>query len=119
MAHSSGRYAGLTQRLLDSVLGPTGRTPSGLRRAALERAAELGGRPATGPAGDGVPVPLAAYVDAVARHAYTVTDADVAGLRRADFSEDDSFEITVAAAVGAALARLERGMAALKGGGNT
>jgi len=44
-----------------------------------------------------------------------VTDADVAGLAPAGYSEDAVFELTVAAAVGAALNRLERGLAALRG----
>jgi hypothetical protein len=54
------------------------------------------------------------YVDTVARHAYKVTDADVTALREAH-SDDAVFEITVAAAVGAAFHRLERGLAALGG----
>jgi alkylhydroperoxidase family enzyme len=62
-----------------------------------------------------LPPPLAAYVEKVARHAYKVTDADVAALQRDGHSDDALFEITVAAAVGAALLRLERGMAALRG----
>jgi hypothetical protein len=40
----------------------------------------------------------------------------VASLRRAGYSEDAIFEITSSAALGAALGRLERGMAALQGG---
>lgn len=95
------RYDALKQRLLDAVLSTPGDTPAALRRAALERGA--------------LPGPLAAYVDKVARHAYKVTDADVAGLRQAGHSEDAIFEITAAAAVGAALERLNRGMAALHG----
>ena len=62
-----------------------------------------------------LPAPVASYVDKVARHAYTVTDADVSALQQAGHSDDSIFEITVAATVGAALYRLERGMAALRG----
>jgi alkylhydroperoxidase family enzyme len=62
-----------------------------------------------------VPQALAQYVDAVARHAYRVTDADVAALQRSGQSDDSIFEITVAAAVGAAMHRLTRGMMALRG----
>lgn len=51
----------------------------------------------------------------VARHAYTVTDGDIAALREAGYSEDAIFEITLSAAVGAGLARLERGLAVLRG----
>jgi hypothetical protein len=39
----------------------------------------------------------------------------LAALQRAGQSDDSLFEITVAAAVGAALHRLDRGMAALRG----
>ena len=104
-----GRYSALTQRLVDAVLTTPGHTPSALRRAAMARAARPGG-----PA-DGVPAQLAGYVDKVALHAYRVTDDDLAALLRVDSSEDAIFEITASAAVGAALARLDRGLAALRG----
>src|SRR5256884_8397297 len=105
-----GRYAAFTQRLLDSVLDAPGHTSSELRRAALARAA----RP--GVPGDGLAAPLGRYVDTVARHAYKLTDDDLTALRRAGSSEDAIFEITVSAALGAALDRLERGLAPLRGG---
>ena len=63
----------------------------------------------------GVPPALTRYVDTVARHAYRVTDADVRALQAAGQSDDALFEVTVAAAVGAAMHRLQRGMAALRG----
>ncbi len=105
----SGRYAAFTRRLLDSVLGTPGRTSGEVRRAVLARAA----RP--GVPADGLSAPLRRYVDMVARHAYKVTDGDVAELQRGGSSDDVLFEITVAAALGAALGRLERGLAALRG----
>jgi alkylhydroperoxidase family enzyme len=95
------RYDAFRQRLVDAVLNTPGETPVELRRAALHRRA--------------LPPPLAPYVEKVALHAYKVTDDDVATLRRNGHSDDALFEITVAAAVGAALHRLERGMAALRG----
>ena len=79
------------------------------RRSALERAKGIRG------AGGDLSPDLTRYVDTVARHAYKVTDADVAALQNSANSDDALFEITVAAAVGAALHRLERGMAALRG----
>ena len=54
-------------------------------------------------------------MDNVALHAYTVTDGDIAALQRSGSSDDALFEVTVAAALGAALGRLERGLAALRG----
>lgn len=95
------RYEDLRRRLVDAVLTTPGQTSVELRRSALERAT--------------APAPLATYVSTVARHAYRVTDADVAKLRQAGHSDDSLFEITVAAAVGAALYRLDRGLAALRG----
>jgi alkylhydroperoxidase family enzyme len=43
-------------------------------------------------------------------------DEDVAALKHAGLSENAIFEATASAALGAALARLERGLAALGGG---
>jgi alkylhydroperoxidase family enzyme len=112
MGHVSGRYAALTQRVVDAVLAGPGHTPSQLRRTVAARAGGAGG---AGRPSDGVPAPLAGYVDKVSLHAYKVTDADLAALLRAGNSDDSLFEITVSAALGAALARLERGLAALRG----
>jgi hypothetical protein len=95
------RYEEFRRRLVDAVLHTPGDTALELRRDALERGAVAG--------------PLGSYVSTVARHAYRVTDADVAALRQAGHSDDALFEITVATAVGAALHRLDRGMAALRG----
>jgi len=78
MGDLRGRYAAFTERLVTSVLAGPGYASNALRRAALARAARLGGwrDPAGGP-GDGVPAPLAGYVDKVALHAYLVTGDDV------------------------------------------
>ena len=103
------RYDAFKQRLVDAVLSSPGDTPAALRSAVFER----GTRP--GMASRELPGPLASYVDKVARHAYKVTDEDVAALQRGGNSDDALFEITVAAALGAALVRLDRGMAALRG----
>jgi hypothetical protein len=104
------RYRSLHERLIDAVLRTPGATCEWLRRAVLERAQ---GKP--GPR-DAVPPALAHYVDTVARHAYRVMDADVRALQTEGGQSDDAvFEVTVVAAVGAAMYRLERGMAALRG----
>jgi alkylhydroperoxidase family enzyme len=94
------RYDVFRKQLEFAVLNTPGDSPTALRRAAMQRGT--------------IPTPLASYVDKVARHAHKVTDADVAELRDS-YSDDALFEITVAAAVGAALHRLDRGMAALRG----
>ena len=103
------RYDALQKRLVDAVLNAPGDTTETQRRAVLEQARETPG------AKGNLSPALTRYVDTVARHAYKVTDADVTALQRAGQSDDSLFEITVAAAVGAALHRLDRGMAALRG----
>ena len=100
------RYDLFRKRLTEAVVNTPGDATPELRQAVLERA--MGGR-------DGVPPALRTYVDTVARHAFRVTDSDVTALQQAGNSDDALFEITVAAAVGAALHRLDRGLAALGG----
>ena len=75
-------------------------TSAATRRAAADR-------------GD-VPEPFAAYVDTIHDHAYQVSDRAVSGLRAAGAGEDEVFEVTVSAAFGAARARLEAGLAAVR-----
>jgi alkylhydroperoxidase family enzyme len=54
-----------------------------------------------------------AYLGKVRRAAYTITDADVQALKDAGHSEDEIFELTVSAAVGAGLDRLDAALRAL------
>jgi hypothetical protein len=58
------------------------------------------------------PDELRALVEKIDRHAYKVTDEDLAALRT-QYSEDQLFEIIVAAAFGAADRRLDAGLRAL------
>jgi len=108
----------LAREVERAVLTSPGATSEALRRAVAARSAALGGRPAAAAGGGEIPSALTSYVDKVACHAYQVTDEDLAALSRAGYSEDAVFEVTLAAAVGAGLARLERGLAALRGGGS-
>lgn len=64
----------------------------------------------------GRPAPPAfdAYLDKVRRHAFRITDDDVAALRAAGHSEDEIFEQTVATAVAAGLERLDAGLGTLR-----
>jgi hypothetical protein len=59
------------------------------------------------------PDDLRALVEKIDRHAYKVTDEDLAALR-AHYSEDQLFEIIAAAAFGAADRRLDAGLRALE-----
>ena len=61
--------------------------------------------------------PLGSYAATVRDRSYRITDTDLAGLTAAGLSDDAIFEITIAAAVGAALQRLDAGMRAIRGRG--
>jgi hypothetical protein len=84
-----------------------------LRRAVMESSG------ATSPAlrrqaatGAGLPADLAPVIDKVRRHAYKITDEDIAALRAAGRSDDEIFELTCAAAVAVSIDRCERAFAA-------
>lgn len=96
-----GRYDDFVAATTHATLDGRGVTPNALRWAAFHRRM------------DELPVELRSYVDTVAKHAYRVTTADVETLKRAGHSEDAIFEITAAAALGAAILRLERGLIVL------
>jgi len=118
MGSRIGRYAAFVERLVESVLATSGHTTSKLRHAVFARACGPPSSPLSeterGTGGEDI-APLAGYVDKVALHAYKVTDEDLAALKRAGNSDDLLFEVTVSAALGAAVGRLERGLSALRG----
>ena len=92
-------HAPLRDRVLARVLdGPAVSSPA-MRRAAAD--------------GAGLPADLQALVDAIERHAYRVTDDDVARLRAA-YGDEELFEVVVSAALGASRRRLAAGLAALE-----
>jgi len=107
------RYTTHSQRLVDAVLNSPGETNPALRRAIEEQSAQLSSR-SPQPV-EQVPPALVAYIKKVALYAYKTTEEDIEALRRAGYSEDAIFEITVSAALGAGMTRLERGLVALKG----
>jgi alkylhydroperoxidase family enzyme len=59
---------------------------------------------------------LEVWVEKVARHAYQTLPAEVAALRSEGLSEDEIFEVTVAAAYGAARGRYDQALRALDEG---
>jgi len=85
----------LERRVLDS---------RGALDPAIRQAAAAGGE---------IPEDLESYVDKVRQQAYEVTDGDIESLLAAGYSEDEIFEITVAAAYGAARLRLNLGLKAM------
>lgn len=108
------RHAEKIQNLVEGVLNGPGHSTPELRRAVEQKSAAHAGR--LPESSDSLPQELAAYVDKIALHAYKVTDEDIQTLREAGHSEDAIFEMTLSAALGAGMARLERGIAAMKGG---
>jgi hypothetical protein len=98
----------LLRAIPERLLATPGELDAGLRRAAFDH----GGDPGT-PAQ--LPEPLARFVDKVATEAYKVVDRDVAEVRDAGYGEDAVLEAVLATAMGAGLARLEVGLAALAG----
>ncbi len=106
-------HASYAQRLVEAVLTTEGETDPSVRRAVEALAAQLGGRSSL--QSETIPPELVSYVKKIALHAYKTTDEDIEALRKAGYSEDAIFEITVSAALGAGMARLERGLAALHG----
>jgi hypothetical protein len=110
-----GRLGPLVERVREAVLVGPGVTQPALRQIVEERAAGVGGRiQASGVVGP-IPSDLSKFVDHVAVAAWRVTSEEVAALLDAGYTEDEVFEITVSAAMGAACGRLERGLAALRG----
>ncbi len=61
-----------------------------------------------------VPAPLESYVRKVVEHAHAVGDEDIAELHSAGYTDDQIFEATVSAALGAGLYRLGRILLALR-----
>lgn len=86
-----------------------------LEQAVLETPGELDPELRRAIAEGRFPEDLAQYLEKVSKHAYKVVDRDVERLKEAGYSEDAIFEATLAAALGAARHRLERGLAALEG----
>ena len=109
---ASDSHAAFAHRLLEAVLTSDGDTDPSVRRAVESLSAQMGGRSTNQT--DVIPPELISYVKKIALHAYKTTDEDIEALRNAGYSEDAIFEITLSAALGAGMARLERGLAALK-----
>jgi alkylhydroperoxidase family enzyme len=84
--------------LIARVVDGAGRATSEHRRAAF--------------AGSG-PDAARGLIEKVTKHAYKVTDQDIAAAKAAGLSEDEIYELVVCAAVGQANRQLESALAAL------
>jgi hypothetical protein len=92
-------HAALRDEVFRRVLEGPAQSEPAIRRAAAD--------------GTGLPPDLQPLVDKIHRHAYRVTDEDMARLQ-AVYGDDRMFEIVVSAAIGASRARLLAGLEALE-----
>jgi hypothetical protein len=90
----------LIQAVINSALRSPGESEPRVREAAF-----------LGTAG---PMLLSEYVRKIREASYKVIDADIAGLKDAAYSEDFIFELTIAAALGAATAQLDTALRVLR-----
>jgi hypothetical protein len=105
--------------LADGPLDRHGDPVESVRRAVLVAPAATDPAMRTAAATGGpLPEPWQSYAATVRDASYKVTDADIDDLTAAGHTEDEIFEITVAAAVGAALKGLAAGQRAQHGGGS-
>lgn len=106
-------YPPKVKKAVDALLSKPGVCTPAVRASVEAYAASLwgGARQGHEPPGE-----IADYVKKVALYAYKTTDEDMALLKEKGYSEDAIFEITLCASMGAGLARLEKGLALLKGG---
>ena len=95
---SDDPHATLRHNVITKVLDGAGVAAPSQRRVAFE--------------GTGAPPELQALIDKVEAHAYKVTDDDLRRLQ-AMYSDDELFEMIVAAALGASRRRLLAGLRAL------
>ena len=98
----------LFERLLTIPLSAKGVTPAETRAEVADRA---GAPPSEG---SGSPSALDRYLDKVAHAPYKVTDEDWQSMRQEGLADEAIFELTLAAALGAARHRLNVGLAALR-----
>ena len=108
MEFSEG-YRKLRSRLLE---GP-GVTARELRQRVCAYAESLTENPEADNPLDG---PLAKWVEKVARYAYKTLPDEVEAMKQNGKSENEIYELTVAAAIGAASGRYERALASIEKG---
>jgi len=86
--------------LVARILGERGAASPTQRRAAFDNL--------------GLPEPVSRLAEKVAKHAYRITDDDIAAVRIAGFTEDQIFEFVVCAAIGQATRQYEAALAAVE-----
>lgn len=99
----AAKYSGLISDLREAVFGEQGQVDPELRRSAAS--------------GDPLPDPWKSYVAKVRNESWDIEDSDIEDLKAVGRNEDEIFEMTVAAAVGASLRTLNAGLRALHAAG--
>lgn len=100
MARYAGSQMSDREKLVDRILEGDGRASREARRAAFRN--------------ENVSEPARALIDKVAKHAYRVTDEDIAAAKSGGVSEDQIFELAVCAAIGQSTRQLDAALAALE-----
>ncbi len=100
-------FTQIVDELKNRTLAGAGETDAALRQEIAAYAA------APAPGNQAIPRNILPYISKVAMHSYKVTDMDINQLKAAGYSEDELYELTVSAAFGAGLARLNHGLALL------
>ena len=111
---ASPRYPPKAAKAVENLLTREASSPPALRQAVHAQAVQLAEHRPANPADDVLPDGLAAYLDQVLFHADRMTDEDMARLQAQGYPEEQIYELTLCAALGAGLARLNRGLAALE-----
>ena len=88
------------QALEARILEGDGKASHAQRRAAFDNA--------------GFAKPLNTLIDKVTKHAYQVTDEDIAAARASGLTEDQIFEMVVCAAIGQSSRQYDKALAALE-----
>ncbi len=110
---NKSHYPPLVQKLLAAILHQPADSDQQLRQDVEAFGAACAGSQRTAV---NLPEVLRPYLTKVSKYAYKVTDKDVTQLKAAGYSEDAIFELTVCAAVGSGLARLEKTIALISEG---
>lgn len=104
-------FSAAIENMKAATLAGEGNTEADLRQAVADYANHV--TPTHDPENGRIPGTLLPYINKVGLYAYKIMDKDVEQLKELAYTEDEIFELTLAAAFGAGLARLERGLALL------
>ena len=101
----------IVKNTIKALLGSAGKSDPALRRAVFERTRTGADEIPAGPPSSSA---LREFVQKVDERPWTVSDDDFRKLHEAGYSEDQIFELTVAASAGAGVRRFEAGLRALE-----